>query len=88
MNIYKLTIDEYIEHEFKNTIICFYRTKEEMEHDHDLYKLKHTRDGKWIPNITSVDFDFEELDFDDAKDEMTITQFEELFDTYVVDPSI
>lgn len=83
MNIYKLTIDEYIEHEFKNTTICFYRTKEEMGQDRDLYKLKHIRDGKWIPNITSVDFTEEEINFEDAKDDMTIAQFEELFDTVV-----
>lgn len=88
MNIYKLTIDEYIEYEFKNTTVCFYRTKEEMETTRDRYRLEHIRDGKWIPNISSINFTEEEISFDDAKCDMTIDQFEDLFDIYVVDPRL
>lgn len=83
MNIYKLTIDEHIEYEFKNTTICFYHTKEEMETARDRYRLEHIRDGKWIPNISSIDFYEEEVSFEDLKDEMTVKQLEELFNTVV-----
>lgn len=83
MNIYKLTVTKFIEYEYEEVETHFYRTKDDMEQDRLAIEESNKRDGKWIPNITSVDFDFEELDFEDAKDEMTIAQFEELFDTVV-----
>lgn len=83
MNVCKLTVTKFIEYEYEEVEVRFYRTKDEMEQDRLAIETSNKCDGKWIPNITSVDFDFEELDFDDAKDEMTIAQFEELFDTVV-----
>lgn len=83
MNVCKLTVTKFIEYEYEQVEVRFYRTKGEMEQDRLAIETSNKRDGKWIPNITSIDFDFEELDFDDAKDEMTITQFEDLFDTVV-----
>ena len=88
MNVCKLTVTKFIEYEYEQVEVRFYRTKDEMEQDRLSIETSNKRGGKWIPNITSIDFDFEELDFDDAKDEMTIEQFEDLFDTYVVDPRL
>lgn len=83
MNVCKLTVTKFIEYEYEQVEVHFYRTKDEMEQDRLAIEASNKRDGKWIPNITSVDFDFEEIDFEDAKDEMTIAQFEDLFDTVV-----
>jgi hypothetical protein len=83
MNLYKMTVTQFIEHEYEIVNKYFYRTESEMQHDKFEIERIYKRDGKWIPNITSVDFDFEEIDFEDAKDEMTIAQFEDLFDTVV-----
>lgn len=88
MNVYKLTIEETIEYEFTTKYIHFYLNEEDMKNAHDRYRLEHIRDGKWIPNITSIDFTEEEISFEDAKSEMNIEQFEDLFDTYVVDPRL
>lgn len=88
MNVYKLTIEETIEYEYSATTIGYYLTKDEVTAAIAEYKKSNTKDGKWIPNISSVNFDEEEISFDDAKSEMTIEQFEDLFDTYVVDPRL
>jgi hypothetical protein len=83
MILYKLTVTKFIEYEYEEVETHFYRTESEMQQDCLAIEENNKRDGKWIPNITSVDFDSEEIDFEDAKDEMTITQFEDLFDTVV-----
>ena len=88
MNVYKLTIEETIEYEHSATTICYYLTKDEVAAAIAEYKKSHTKDGKWIPNISSVIFDEKEISFDDAKSDMTVEQFEDLFDTYVVDPRL
>lgn len=88
MNVYKLTIEETIEYEYSATTIGYYLTKDEVKAAIAEYKKTHTKDGKWIPNISSVNFDEEEISFGDAKSEMTIEQFEDLFGTYVVDPRL
>ena len=88
MNVYKLTIEETIEYEYSATTIGYYLTKDEVTAAIAEYKKSHTKDGKWVPNISSVNFDEKKISFDDAKSEMTIEQFEDLFDTYVVDPRL
>ena len=88
MNVYKLTIEETIEYEFTTKCVHFYLTKDAMKNARDTYRLDNTKDGKWIPNISSIDFTEEEISFDDAKCDMTIDQFEDLFDTYVADPRL
>ena len=88
MTVYKLTIEETIEYEYSATTIGYYLNKDEVKVAIAEYKKSHTKDDKWIPNISSVNFDEGEISFDDAKSEMTIEQFEDLFDTYVVDPRL
>lgn len=88
MDVYKLTIEETIEYEYSATTIGYYLTKDEVTEAIAEYKKSHTKDGKWIPNVSSVNFDDKEISFDDAKCDMTIEQFENLFDTYVVDPRV
>lgn len=83
MKLHKMTVTKFIEYEYEIVDKYFYRAESEMYHDKFEIERNYKRDGKWIPNITSVDFDFEEIDFEDAKDEMTIAQFEDLFDTVV-----
>ena len=83
MNVCKLTVTKFIEYEYEEIETHFYLTKDEMEQDRLAIETSNKRDCKWIPNITSVDFDSEEIDLDDAKEEMTVAQFEKLFNTTV-----
>lgn len=87
MTIYKLTIETTIEYEYEEIKIRFYLTKEDMKKDIEKIKTRHTnKDGSWIPNISSMRFYEEEVSFEDTKDEMTIAQYEELFNTTIGEP--
>lgn len=88
MNIYKLTVTKFIEYEYEEVETHFYLTEAELQQDRLAIEASNKRDGKWIPNITSVDFDSEEIDLDDAKEEMTVAQFEKLFNTTVTPSEI
>jgi len=87
MTIYKLTIETTIEYEYEEIKIIFYLTKEDMKKDIEKIKTKHMKkDGSWIPNISSMRFYEEEVSFEDVKDEMTIAQYEKLFNTTIGEP--
>ena len=88
MKLYKMVVTTFIENEYEITDTYFYLTESEMQQAQCSIEAENKRDGKWIPNITSMDFYLGEVSFEYAKDEMTITQFENLFNTYVVDPRI
>ena len=83
MYIYKLTIEQTIEYEYETTTVNFYLTEEEMKRDRANIEISNKKDGKWIPNITSIYFNEEKISFEEAKNEMTIAQYEELFNTKI-----
>lgn len=43
------------------------------------YDAKNRRNGKYIPNITSIDYEITSVNFEEMKSEMTVEQYEEFF---------
>ena len=88
MTLYILDIQITIEYEFDERETHFFLTPEDRDSYRESYLKGHTReDGKYIPNINSIDFYEREHDFEDVKDEMTIEQFEELFNVRLIEES-
>ena len=83
MMVYKLTVSKTIEFELTITDNYYYLTEEDMNNARDRYRLENIRDGKLIQNISSISFDEDRISFDDAKDEMTVQQLEEMFNMKV-----
>ena len=81
MIICKLQIDIFGD-DWENTEKYFFKTNDEAKAVTELYEKEHTQDtGSYIPTISSIDYYFEENDFNNLKDEMTILDYENLFNT-------
>ena len=81
MIIWKLEINIQGD-DWENTENYFFKTKDEAEAFKVQYEKEHTKDdGSYIPNISSIAYYFEENDFNNLKDEMTISDYENLFNT-------
>lgn len=81
MIICKLQIDIFGD-DWENTENYFFKTKAEAEAFKEQYDRINTKpDGSYIPTISSIDYYFEENDFNNLKNEMTIANYENLFDT-------
>ena len=60
----------------------FFKTEDEAKSFKVEYEKEHTRaNGSYIPTISSIDYYYEENDFNNLKDEMTILDYENLFNT-------
>lgn len=58
----------------------FFKTKDEAEAFKEQYEKEHTKaDGSYIPTISSIHYGYTEDDFNNFKDEMTVADYEELF---------
>lgn len=81
MIIWKLEID-IIGDDWERTENYFFKTQDEAKAFKEHYERTNTNaDGSYIPTICSIDYYFEENDFNNLKDEMTISQYEDLFNT-------
>ena len=81
MIIWKLEINIQGD-DWENTEKHFFKTNDEAKVFKELYEKEHTKnDGSYIPNISSIAYYFEENDFNNLKDEMTISDYENLFNT-------
>ena len=81
MIIWKLEI-EITGDDWENTEKYFFKTIEETKTFQEKYEKEHTKDdGSYIPTISSIEYYFEENDFNNLKDEMTILDYESLFNT-------
>ena len=81
MIIWKLEIDIQGD-DWENTEKYFFKTIEETKAFQEKYEKGHTKDdGSYIPTISSITYYFEENDFNNLKDEMTILDYENLFNT-------
>ena len=81
MIIWKLEI-EITGDDWENTEKYFFKTIEETKAFQEKYEKGHTKDdGSYIPTISSITYYFEENDFNNLKDEMTILDYENLFNT-------
>ena len=60
----------------------FFKTEDEAKSFKVEYEKEHTRaDGSYIPTISSIDYYYEENDYKNLKNEMTILDYENLFNT-------
>lgn len=83
MIICKLQIDIFGD-DWENTENYFFKTKADAEAFKEQYERTNIKaDGSYIPNIHSIDYYFEENDFNNLKNEMTIADYERLFDTTI-----
>ena len=81
MIIWKLEI-EITGDDWENTEKHFFKTNDEAKAFKELYEKEHTNpDGSYVPTISSIEYYFEENDFNNLKDEMTILDYENLFNT-------
>ena len=81
MIIWKLEID-IIGDDWERTENYFFKTQDEAKAFKEHYERTNTKaDGSYIPNISSIAYYFEENDFNNLKDEMTISDYENLFNT-------
>lgn len=81
MIIWKLEI-EITGDDWERTENYFFKTKDEAEVFKEHYEKSNTKDdGSYIPTISSIGYYFEENDFNNLKDEMTILDYENLFNT-------
>ncbi len=84
--IIRMRVEMQIESETIDGRCEFYKTREEMKQAREKFEREHKRpDGSWIPNIDYVEFEEEVVSLDDAKEDMTVAQFEELYGVKVED---
>lgn len=65
---------------WKHTENYFFKTKDEAEAFRD-YKISRKENDSYIPNNCSIKYYFEENDFNNLKNKMTIADYEALFNT-------
>ena len=81
MIIWKLEINIQGD-DWENTENYFFKTEDEAEAFKWQYEKEHAKgDGSYIPNSSSITYYFEENDFNNLKNEMTISDYENLFNT-------
>ncbi len=82
--LYKLEYYVEIENEYQNRWCEFFLNKEDLEKEKERFLKKNTReDGSYIPNITMIEFEEEEVTFEQAKCDLTLFQFENLFNVVI-----
>ena len=80
MLIYKLEV-EITGDDWERTEFYFFKSYDEREEFKNKYKKDHTKNGEYIPNITSICYLEEDNVYENIKSEMTINQYEDLFNT-------
>ena len=81
MIIWKLEINIQGD-DWENIENYFFKTGDETKAFKERYEKEHTKDdGSYIPTISSIEYYFEENDFNNLKNEMTILDYENLFNT-------
>ncbi len=80
MLIYKLEV-EITGDDWERTEFYFFKSYDEREEFKNKYKKDHTKNGEYIPNITSICYWEEDNVYENIKSEMTIDQYEDLFNT-------
>ena len=82
MSYYRLGIYTQIEYEYEQEEVYFFRTKQEAEDFKNEYDEDHKReDGSYIPNIDFIEYDIDEISYEEMKREITVSQFEKMFNT-------
>lgn len=80
MNYYRLGIYMQIEYEYTENEAYFFKTAQEAEDFKNEYDGDHKRkDGSYIPNINFIEYDIDEVSYEEMKEEITVYQFEKMF---------
>ena len=80
MKYYRLGIYMQIEYEYTQEETHFFRTEQEAKDFKNAYDKDHKReDGSYIPNIDFIDYDIDEVSYEQMKREITVSQFERMF---------
>ena len=82
MLIYKLEV-EIIGDDWEDTEFYFFKSYDEREKFKKKYEKEHTKNGECIPTINSIHYFNEDTVYEKIKDEMTISQYEKLFNTKI-----
>ena len=80
MLIYKLEV-EITGDDWERTEFYFFKSYDEREEFKKKYEKEHTKNGEYIPTISSIHYYNEDNDYENIKSEMTIDQYEDLFNT-------
>lgn len=80
MLIYKLEV-EITGNDWERTEYYFFKSYDEREEFKKKYKKEHIKNGEYIPTISSIHCFDEDIVYEQIKDEMTISQYEDLFNT-------
>ena len=80
MNYYRLGIYMQIEYEYDENEVYFFRTAKEAEDFKNEYDKDHRReDDSYVPNIDFIEYDIDEVSYEEMKEEITVSQFERMF---------
>lgn len=82
MIIYKLEI-EIIGDDWERTEYYFFKSYDEREKFKKVYEKVHTKNGEYVPTISSIHYFDEDTVYEKIKDEITISQYEKLFNCKV-----
>lgn len=80
MLIYKLEV-EITGDDWERTEFYFFKSYDEREEFKKEYEKEHTKNGEYIPTISSINYYDEDTVYEQVKYEMTIGQYEKLFNT-------
>ena len=84
MKLFRLKIEVMVEYEIRDCWYEFYLTQEDMNMSKEEIKKRYKRqDGSYIPNVNNIYFDERFIDWEEAKEDMTVLQFEQLFNKEV-----
>lgn len=80
MGYYRLGIYMQIEYEYTEEEVHFFKTAQEAEDFKNEYDEDYKReDGSYIPNIDFIEYDIDEVSYEEMKGEITVSQFEKMF---------
>lgn len=82
MLIYKLEV-EIIGDDWERTEFYFFKSYDEREEFKKEYEKVYTKNGEYIPTISSIHYFNEDTVYERVKYEMTISQYEKLFNTKI-----
>lgn len=85
-DIFMLSVDVIIEHQYEDHYAYFSLSREDAEDAKaEILANYKKNDGSYIRGISSVDVDIDSVLFEEAKDIMTVSQFEDLYKRKVDD---
>lgn len=82
MNYYRLSVYKIFEDADVDSYeeIYFFKTKQEAEDFKNEYDEERKRnDGSYCRGIHSIYYDIDEVSYEEMKEEITVSQFEEIF---------